>query len=257
MQEIVGGSVSANILAGGVDEVFRRTDSAGSWGPIADGLGSVIALTDSSGAIQTSYTYEPFGKTTASGTTSGNASQYTGRENDGTGLYYYRARYYSPQLQRFISGDPIGFDGGLNLYTYAENDPIDYDDPMGLKRKKRGGPYHPPDGVSFGCTNDDPCPVIRAKVWIIRRMIKSHEGWDRKMPKPRGGDRHKKEIADLWFAYAKCEVIYESKCRNQPPVDCPKTFPERPPVPVPGPERGPRFSFPRYFPGSGRPGWCF
>ena len=48
------------------------------------------------------------------------AFQYAGRENDGNGLYYYRARYYSPRMGRFLSEDPIGFAGGqANLYTTA------------------------------------------------------------------------------------------------------------------------------------------
>ncbi len=64
-----------------------------------------MALVDGSGTVQTEYTYEPFGNTTTSGQTNGNTIEYTGRENDGTGLYYYRARYYSPTLGRFISPD--------------------------------------------------------------------------------------------------------------------------------------------------------
>lgn len=104
-----------------------------------DGLGSVIASLDSAGATQTSYLYEPFGATTQSGAASGNASKYTGREDDGTGLYYYRARYYSPTLQRFISEDPIGFAGGdINLYSYVSNNPTNYNDPSGLSVWKTG-----------------------------------------------------------------------------------------------------------------------
>lgn len=93
VQEQSGGSPSANILAGALDEVFTRTDAGGAWSPLFDGLGSTLALADSTGTVQTQYTYEPFGKTTTSGSSNGNTSQYTGRENDGsTGLYYYRAR---------------------------------------------------------------------------------------------------------------------------------------------------------------------
>jgi RHS repeat-associated protein len=70
---------------------------------------------------------------TASGSSSGNELGYTGREDDGTGLNYYRARYYHPGLQRFISEDPIGFVGGdTNLYAYVRNDPATYSDPLGL-----------------------------------------------------------------------------------------------------------------------------
>lgn len=60
-------------------------------------------------------------------------TQFTGRENDGTGLYFNRARYYSPTLQRFIGQDPIGFAGGdANFYAFVGNDPINYLDLFGL-----------------------------------------------------------------------------------------------------------------------------
>jgi RHS repeat-associated protein len=133
VQEQVGGSASANMLNGELDEVLVRTDSSGALSPIGDGLGSTIALTNATGALQTEYSYEPFGKATATGGASSNPMKYTGREDDGTGLYYYRARYYNPTLQRFISEDPIGFSGGVNFYTYVENDPVNGVDPYGLK----------------------------------------------------------------------------------------------------------------------------
>ena len=67
-----------------------------------------------------------------SGAVSSNAQQYTGRENDGTGLYYYRNRYYLPDCGRFISEDPAGMRGGLNKYGYVSGDPINASDPYGL-----------------------------------------------------------------------------------------------------------------------------
>ena len=133
VQELSGGAPTANMLTGGVDSVYTRTDSAGARTLIGDGSGSTRALLDADGSVLTRYTYDPFGNTTADGASSGNPSQFTGRENDGTGLYYYRARYYSPKLQRFISEDPIGFAGGLNLYAYVENDPVNWTDPLGLE----------------------------------------------------------------------------------------------------------------------------
>jgi RHS repeat-associated protein len=133
IQELSGSTVIANLLSGGVDEVFTRTDSSGSFTPLKDALGSTIALVDSSGIVQTTYSYDPFGGTSVSGSGNANEFQYTGRENDGGGLYYYRARYYSPLLGRFINEDPLGFAGsGPNLYAYAEDDPIDFSDPFGL-----------------------------------------------------------------------------------------------------------------------------
>jgi len=97
----------------------------------ADALGSIIALTDENGVVTTSYAYDAFGNVTVSGNDF-NAFQYTGRENDETGLYYYRARYYSPGLRRFISQDPIRLAGGINFFAYVRNNPIHFIDPFGL-----------------------------------------------------------------------------------------------------------------------------
>jgi RHS repeat-associated protein len=126
------GDNPATLLTGlGLDEVFTRTDANGARFPLPDGLNSTLALTDANGAVQTSYTYGPFGATTVTGTSNANPFQYTNRENDGTGLYYYRARYYSPTFQRFASEDPIGFGGGINQYAYVGNSPLNWVDPSG------------------------------------------------------------------------------------------------------------------------------
>jgi RHS repeat-associated protein len=109
-----------------------------------DALGSTLALSDSTGTLQTQYTYEPFGNTTVSGSASGNRFQYTGRENDGTGLYYYRARYYDPAIGRFISEDPARLWGGsTNFYAYAYDNPISYSDPFGLQATAGRGSCQP------------------------------------------------------------------------------------------------------------------
>jgi uncharacterized protein RhaS with RHS repeats len=67
---------------------------------LGEALGSTVALIDGAGAVATEYTYEPFGTVTASGTSSGDELKYTGREGDGTGVYYYRARYYRDEGPR-------------------------------------------------------------------------------------------------------------------------------------------------------------
>jgi RHS repeat-associated protein len=115
-QELSGTSPTANLLSGGLDEVFSRTDSSTSTF-LTDPLGSTVAITDSTGALTTQYSYEPFGKPSATGPPSGNPFQFTGRENDGTGLQFNRARYYDPAFHRFISQDPIGF-GGAQTCTH-------------------------------------------------------------------------------------------------------------------------------------------
>jgi RHS repeat-associated protein len=72
-------------------------------------------------------------KQVLSGTTNSNPLQFTGRENDATGLYFLRARYYNPEHGRFISEDPIGIaSGSTNLYTYVLNSPANFTDPLGL-----------------------------------------------------------------------------------------------------------------------------
>jgi RHS repeat-associated protein len=106
MAEIQYGAISAMYLRSlNIDEPFLRSSSIAEYYH-TDALGSTLVLTDQSGGVQTTYSYDPFGNTTVAGTSS-NPFQYTGRENDGTGAYYYRARYYSPILQRFINEDPI------------------------------------------------------------------------------------------------------------------------------------------------------
>jgi RHS repeat-associated protein len=99
---------------------------------LADALQSSIALTDGSGAVQTSYTYEPFGGLSVSGAGTTNTIGYTGREADGTGLFFYRSRYYDPRLQRFLTEDPLEFAAGdTNLFAYVTNSPINFKDPTG------------------------------------------------------------------------------------------------------------------------------
>jgi len=140
VQELSGTTVTANRITGGADEYFSRADSTGSYAPLTDALGSTIALVNSSGNIVTQYTYDPFGNTTVSGSANGNVFQFTGRENEGNGLYYYRARYYNPLIGRFISEDPLGLESDdTNFYSYARNSPINFRDPYGMQEEKGPG----------------------------------------------------------------------------------------------------------------------
>jgi RHS repeat-associated protein len=133
VQESVEGSVTADLLTSQrPDQLFARITGSGTDSYLTDRLGSTIALANGSAEVETSYSYDPFGRATEAGEPSDNPFQFTGREDDGTGLQYNRARYYSPTMARFISQDPAGFAGsGSNLYWYTFNDPLDFTDPSG------------------------------------------------------------------------------------------------------------------------------
>jgi len=96
----------------------------------ADSLGSVVAMSNSTGAITATNQYDSWGNVTSS---TGTTPQYgfTGREPNANGLMYYRSRYYDPQIARFTQPDPKGFIDGVNRYAYVMNSPVNYVDPWG------------------------------------------------------------------------------------------------------------------------------
>ncbi|WP_329392110.1 RHS repeat-associated core domain-containing protein [Streptomyces sp. NBC_01716] len=125
------GAAKATVATSGLDEYLTRTENGATQVYLTDALGSVVGLANADGTVATSYTYDPYGQPTTSGTASTNPYTFTGRESDGTGLLYYRNRYYDPESGRFISQDPIGHAGGTNLYQYALSSPTTYTDPTG------------------------------------------------------------------------------------------------------------------------------
>jgi len=79
------------------------------------------------------YTFNSFGKQTASSGSLTNPFQYTARESDAeTSLHYYRARYYDTSSGRFLSEDPMAFNAGMNFYAYVNSNPANLADPKGL-----------------------------------------------------------------------------------------------------------------------------
>lgn len=132
VQEMVGGTVNPILTGPSVDQRFARNDTSGRVYYLTDQLGSTRGLTNGVGELLQRYDYTPYGQLQASAGSANNPYRYTGREQDESGLYYYRARYYSPDMGRFISEDSYGFaSGDANFYAYALGNPISYNDPSG------------------------------------------------------------------------------------------------------------------------------
>jgi len=124
-----------------------------------DGLGSVAALSDVNNVTVERYSYDVFGAPTIYDVNSseisqsaiGNPYMFTARRADNeTALYYYRARYYAFDIGRFLQIDPIGYIGGLNLYTYCGNNPVRWVDPQGLFLVRIGGAAGLGGRITFG-----------------------------------------------------------------------------------------------------------
>jgi RHS repeat-associated protein len=157
---------------------------------------------------------------------------YTGREYDEyTGLMYYRARFYDPQIGRFISEDPIEFEGGINWYAYVDNDPINFIDPYGFDKFKL--PDHPskllpewkpdpthknPNGQRFRHPNGD--------------FLDFHPKNPNKSPKTHGGNDHWHHNGDKKHLYPEDEIELKPDVCEEAPAPDPMPFtPLAPPPP--------------------------
>ena len=112
-----------------------------------DHLGTPQILTNDSGTVSWKAVYGPFGEAEISGQTVENNIRFPGQYYDQeTGLHYNWNRYYDPKTGRYLTPDPIGLDGGINLFPYVANNPLNAVDPSGLETRidpKNGIPYIP------------------------------------------------------------------------------------------------------------------
>lgn len=105
-----------------------------------DPMGNTSEITGPGAALLNSYAYEPFGSVLAGSGDYSNPFAFMGELGvmaGPDGINYVRARHYEPSAGRFMQADPIGIAGGLNLYTYGENNPVNYLDPTGLSSRIR------------------------------------------------------------------------------------------------------------------------
>jgi RHS repeat-associated protein len=119
-----------------VATVLRHDRADSTYYYIQNHAGNVLALlarTSSGVTIDDQYRYDPFGNPQGSSPNPvPNTLEFAGREYDTeTQLYYDRARYLDPAIGRFVSEDPIGLHGGVNLYAFVGNDPVNRSDPSG------------------------------------------------------------------------------------------------------------------------------
>ena len=151
----------------GIDEPLAMVRAGQTYFYHADGLGSIVALTDQSRNIVQKYGYETFGLPTPTDPAFRQPYAFTAREWDReTGLYFYRARYYDPMEGRFISKDPIGFEGGdFVLYGYVSNNSINLNDPYGLLFGFNAGEkYGESAAMYYAKITIDPCASGTAKI---------------------------------------------------------------------------------------------
>src|SRR5262249_44991609 len=125
----------ADYTQGGFSGLVSERASGTSKYYHADQLGSTRGITNSSQTVTDSREYDSFGLVISSAGSTATPFKFAGgsgyQADADSGLMLLGARYYDASVGRFISRDPIGYEGGLNLYGYCENDPVDDVDPGG------------------------------------------------------------------------------------------------------------------------------
>ncbi|MGH9832577.1 MAG: RHS repeat-associated core domain-containing protein, partial [Blastocatellia bacterium] len=226
------GAIVTDYLNGpGIDNKLRQASAGtGALYFLQDHLGTTIALAGAGGGIVERQIYEAFGASAGSSLT---RYAYTGRELDTeAALYYYRARYYNSRIGRFISEDPIGFDGGVNFYAYVRNNPVNWVDPFGLQSEKGGlcglVAERAWTQCMVGCgSGNDPtceagCNAIRDAIYLAcKEDIKNITEFGKCIIKAQFGRFFKKDPQEVAKEILKCAcLIPEFKDKNPTICGC-------------------------------------
>ena len=122
--------------AGGIGGLVYAADGITSHHYLYDANGNVGQLVDATtGAVVAHYEYNPFGRQTYASGVVGNAFRFSTKYNDDeldSPLVYYGCRYYSPELGRWLTRDPVGEEDGFGLYSFVNSNPVNKRDKWGL-----------------------------------------------------------------------------------------------------------------------------
>lgn len=129
-----GATARAYTYYPGTDHLHSVVTGGQTYYAASDAAGNVIGMINAAtNAVSDIYAYQPFGLMERNDQNVPSSLRWKGLQYDAeSGLYYMRARYYAPDLGRFVSEDPIGLAGGINQYRFAGNDPVNSSDPTGL-----------------------------------------------------------------------------------------------------------------------------
>lgn len=171
--------------AGGIGGLLTINEGAYSYNVGYDGSSNIVTLVKAgAGTISAEYEYDPYGNNLKSiGEYANNPFRFSTKYTDSeTGLVYYGYRYADSQTGRWLSKDPLGEAGGVNLYRHTNNDPISSIDPLGLQIRERNfdsRDRNPATGERYGAYRD-------YDRWEAERRRQLRQQMIRALPNPTG-----------------------------------------------------------------------